>query len=68
MINKQNTPATLASGAGTHQSGRPCTDNQNINIRCRHRFARTILKPKIPKTLFGVSAVPPSAPATLACW
>ena len=49
MINKQDTPATLASSAGTHQTGRPCPDDHNINIGCHHHFARTILKPQIPK-------------------
>jgi hypothetical protein len=68
MINKQDTPATLASGAGTHQACCPCPNDHNINIGCRHHFARTILKPKIPKTLFGASTVPLIAPATLACW
>jgi hypothetical protein len=71
MINKQNAAATLSSGAGTHQTGSPCTDNHNINISCHHHFAQTILKPKTPKTLFGASAMPPATtdtPNTPTCW
>ena len=49
MINKQNAATTLASSAGTHQTGSPCPDNHNINIGCHHHFTRTNFKPKIPK-------------------